>query len=78
MYQTESLDAAIRQLIVDLCKVLHQHGYHEISIGALMRVIGVDADRAAEHDSKVIDLNEHFQTGACHPNHKIPPGTTLH
>jgi len=64
---------------MDLCEILYTHGYQEVSVGALMRLIGVAKDRATSHDSEIIDLVEHFaHSGIKTPNHTIPPGTTLH
>ena len=77
--QELELEAAVRDLIVDLCQVLYGHGYSEISVGALMRVIGVTDERAAAHDDHVIDLLEQFgphATKTTTPSR--PPGTVLH
>lgn len=79
MQATQSLEQSLRLLIVDLCRVLHSHGYQEISVGALMRVIGVEESRACEHDTVLIDLTEHFATpGWQHSNQEVPPNTTFH
>jgi len=73
------LEHAVRDLIVDLCEVMYRHGYHEISVGSLMRVIGVAGDRAAAHDSHMIDLHEHFANKKnTDKDSSRPPGTVLH
>ena len=79
MPESQLLEEALRDLILDLCRVLHAHGYQEISVGALMRVIGVAEERAAHHDAEVIDLMEHFAKPAFpHANVQVPPGTVFH
>lgn len=79
MPESQLLEEALRDLILDLCRVLHTYGYQEISVGALMRVIGVAEERAADHDAEVIDLVEHFaKTAPPHANVQVPPGTVFH
>ena len=64
---------------MDLCSVLYEHGYQEISVGALMRVVGVSEEQSQKHDQEIIDLLQHFaMTGTPPPHAQIPPGTTLH
>ena len=79
MLDLQELEKSVRDLIVDLCGVLYHHGYQEVSVGALMRLIGVDPERAQAHDSNFINLHEHFSTHTPIPkNQKIPPGTVFH
>lgn len=79
MRDLQDIETSLRALIVDLCDVLYNHGYQEVSVGSLMRLIGIDNERAQEHDQHIIDLHEHFATGAAMPqNQKIPPGTVFH
>jgi|LauGreDrversion4_2_1035121.scaffolds.fasta_scaffold4099898_1 hypothetical protein len=79
MSEPKQLEDSVRDLIVDLCAVLYQHGYQEISMGALMRVIGVSSDRASAHDQQLIDLCEHFANQKIpHKNQQVPPGTVFH
>jgi hypothetical protein len=79
MSDTRNLEKAVGDLIFDLCGVLYQHGYQEISVGSLMRVIGVAPESAAKHDSEIIDLTQHFSRKTNLPsNQEIPPGVTWH
>lgn len=79
MSDPKELEDSVRDLIVDLCAVLYRHGYQEISMGALMRVIGVSSDRASAHDRQLIDLHEHFADQKTpHKNQVVPPGTVFH
>lgn len=50
----------VQELILELCTVLHRYGYPEVSIGAMMRVMGVPEERAKRHDREYIELGEQF------------------
>ena len=79
MSEQDQFEQSVKNLIEDLCDVLYKHGYQEISVGALMRVIGVSYDRAQEHDDELIDLHKHFAEIKSMPkNQKVPPGTVFH
>ena len=79
MSESNQLELAVQELITDLCEVLYTHGYQEISVGVLMRVIGVSEEQCHKHDREVIDLLSHFAKQSAKPkNTHIPPGTTLH
>ena len=79
MSDLTQLEDAVHDLVVDLCAVLYEHGYQQISVGALMRVIGVSAEQASQHDQDVIDLLQHFAKSSPQPkNTAVPPGTTFH
>lgn len=79
MPSTQSLESAVSNLIIDLCRVLYQHGYREISVGALMRIIGVNETAAVDHDDHLIDLDQHFaKSEQTNTAPHIPPGTVFH
>lgn len=70
-------DQQLTQLVHDLCKVMHQHGYNHASVGALMRLIGVPDQQAQPHDATMIDLAGEFEPEAI--QHRVPgPGVFLH
>jgi hypothetical protein len=74
-----NLEQAVRDLVNDLCAVLYEHGYQKISVGALMRVIGVAEEQAVKHDQEIIDLLHHFEKQSKLPrNTQVPPGATFH
>jgi hypothetical protein len=56
----DDLEQHVQALIMDVMKVLHEHGVTEINVGGLMRIIGVDNENAREHDDEVIELTEKF------------------
>jgi hypothetical protein len=79
MSDSQQLEDAVRDLIIDLCAVLQQHGYRQISMGHLMRVIGVDPQQANRHDSDMIDLLDASLSPSKIPSSmSVPPGTTIH
>jgi hypothetical protein len=79
MSESKQLEQAVEELIVDLCAVLYEHGYQEVSVGALMRVIGVDAQEATKHDQEIINLTQQFSDPSSAPLTAIvPAGTTFH
>lgn len=61
MFDTDTVADEVRELILDVCEVLHNHGYQEVSIGALMRLIGVDPSSASAHDDSGFALDETFE-----------------
>jgi hypothetical protein len=79
MLDEKLLGQKVQALLLDLCAVLHNHGYREISVGVLMRIAGVPDDRARLHDTEFFEITE-----AIHqPNPRlksisVPPGATLH
>lgn len=82
MLDETALEANLHALIVDICRVMHTHGYETISVGAMMRLIGVGEERASRHDDEWIDLVTYFDKNAQVPDRAIPKinseGQTLH
>ena len=64
--------------------VLYANGQRQLHVGAMMRLIGVDEERAAMHDDDRIDIDESFAELANDVNIKhllqsrIPDGATIH
>ena len=81
----DKLEESVNELIIDICEVLYDHGYRTVPIGAVMRLIGVDATKAAEHDDELFRLDEEFEALIKDKKPKIPeapivipPGATIH
>jgi hypothetical protein len=53
-------DQVVRLLMYEVMMVLYNHGIREVSVGGLMRVLGVDNANAAEHDDEVIIIDTKF------------------
>ena len=82
MLDDTALEQNLHALIVDLCRVMHSHGFESMNVGAMMRLIGVGDERASPHDDEWIDLAEHFEKHAQTPDRPIAKinseGRTLH
>jgi hypothetical protein len=82
MLDDDQLETHIRELIIDICEVLWARGYTLVPIGAMMRLVGVENERAAQHDSEYFSLDEDFQSllesRKTPPPEPPPPGVTLH
>jgi hypothetical protein len=51
------LEQSVQALITELCDTLERHGYETVSLGAMMRLLGVDEHRARDYDRDWITLN---------------------
>lgn len=90
MLDPETFEEKVQDLIVDICKTLYQHGYREVPLGAIMRLIGVEEEVAIEHDDEFFRLDGEFEElmqedkefeKAMHEemsNLVPPPGTVFH
>ena len=65
MLDESALEANLHALIVDMCRVMHDHGYETICVGAVMRLIGVGEERASRHDDEWIDLASYFKNSTA-------------
>jgi hypothetical protein len=64
-------ESAVRNLIFEICVLLHQHGIREVSVGAIMRLVGVPDHSAEKWDAELLDI-------ASELDQQPPPGTVLH
>ena len=82
MLDDDQLEYHIRELLIDICAVLYERGYEVVPVGAMMRLVGVDGDRAKAHDQEFFALDKSFQElleQRKHPPPKsAPEGATLH
>ena len=60
MLTDEELDIKVKEIMFDLMLVLYSHGITEVNVGALMRILGVPAKVAKEHDAELIKLTKEF------------------
>lgn len=72
----------VHEIMTDIMAVLYSHGYTKMSVGAMMRLLGVHNNAAAQHDDEYIDLEESFEEFAqklqSGQDVEVPPGTTYH
>ena len=66
--------------MLDLIEVLYDNGIHEVHMGGMMRLLGVEDDVAKDYDQHRIKLTKSFvNTVREFENHQPPPtGTVLH
>lgn len=84
MLDDNQFEAAMQDLIIDICEVLYRRGYESVSIGAVMRLVGVNDENARNHDNHIFPLDEDFERLLAFrkntPSAKSEqdPGMTLH
>ena len=84
MQETDPLYEFVRTVMLEVMAVLYANSQRQLHVGAMMRLIGVDEERAAEHDGDRIDIDESFAELANDVNIKyllqsrIPDGATIH
>jgi len=84
MQETDPLYEFVRTVMLEVMAVLYANGQRQLHVGAMMRLIGVDEERAAMHDDDRIDIDESFAELASDVNIKhllqsrIPDGATIH
>lgn len=85
MFDEDLVTESIQEIIIEICAVLHRHGYKAVPIGPMMRLMGVDGDRAQQHDQDLFALDQEFldmlkkhQTRQQSARSLIPKDRTLH
>jgi hypothetical protein len=81
MLDDDQLKDRVRDIMVDLLVVCYQHNIHQVNVGAVMRIMGVDHAAASVHDSDYIEIDENFPQLLIDLNKAVPTvptGTTLH
>lgn len=79
---TNDLEFIVNDTIIDICEVMMTRGYESVSVGAIMRLLGVAPDRAQEHDSELFNLDDGFKLLLRERKklnrNKMSPGELLH
>ena len=82
MQNQDDLHDRIKNIMIDVMAVLYENNIRQVHMGAMMRLLGVDATLAAEHDKEIIELDEKFGNMLVELNKampiEIPTGTTIH
>jgi hypothetical protein len=80
--QDAILHERIKAIMLDVMGVLYDNGIKSIHMGAMMRLLGVADDKAAEHDCDVIELDEKFGAMLAELNKstptEVPRDATIH
>lgn len=61
MLDDKDLEAAVQDLIMDICEIMYRRGYQQVYIGHIMRLVGVPEIRAQSHDQEFFALDDEFQ-----------------
>jgi hypothetical protein len=61
MLEDIKLEKAIKDFVVDVCEVLYRRGIDRVSIGAVMRLLGMSAEVAEKYDDSYFNLDQEFQ-----------------
>lgn len=61
MLDDKNMEAAVQDLIMDICEIMHRRGYDKVCIGHIMRLVGVPENRAQSHDQEFFALDDEFR-----------------
>jgi len=80
MLDDKILEQSVRDIIIEICEVMHRHGFEAVSVGAIMRLMGLPEDRVIEHEDEWFELGPEFDRvmQARRELAQVPPDTTLH
>ena len=78
MLENLDIDQSIRMTILNLMVVLYDCGIEEVHVGAVMRLLGVPNDKAAEHDNERLVLDNNFVKYVEELNSPRPVNQHLH
>lgn len=56
----DEIEQEVRNIIIELMIVLHNHGIKEVHMGGLLRLMGVEEEKARESDCDRIVIDEKF------------------
>lgn len=76
MQSSQELELKIKDLILALMAVLHENGIHEVHMGGMMRLLGVDEEVAKDYDHERIPFSEVVREFEA--QQPPPAGTVLH
>ena len=74
----DQLETHVRETITEILAVLHSRGINQISVGGLLRIMGVPNDMARRHDLDYIEVTQDLDLDAVGIISQAPPGTVLH
>jgi hypothetical protein len=84
MQDPDQFKEKIQLTMINVMAVLYDIGIRQVHTGAIMRLLGVTNDVAAEYDDSYIELDERFPVIHSQVNNDTdhistpPPGTTFH
>lgn len=72
------LEESLRMTILNLMLVLYDCGIKEIHLGGLMRILGINNNKASEYDNQLVELDDNFVKYVEAINQPRPTDQTLH
>ena len=84
MQEQDPLYEYIKTTMLEVMAVLYSNGQHELHVGAMMRLLGIDESIASLHDDQRIPIDESLLDTAEGSNiqhllqSKVPAGATIH
>jgi hypothetical protein len=84
MQDPDQFKEKIQLTMINVMAVLYDIGIRQVHTGAMMRLLGVTNDVAAEYDDSYIELDDRFPAMREQANtdadstHAPPPGTIFH
>lgn len=78
----EDFKALVQGIMLDLLAVCYAHNIRTVNVGALMRIMGLEADVANQYEADFVELDHRFHQLLI-DKHKLPvpvmpQGSTLH
>jgi hypothetical protein len=77
----ELADQLVKETMLEIMSVLYDHGFTQVSVGALMRLLGVEFDQAQTHDNDYLIIQDsiaEYSKNAWDTDVEIPLNTTIH
>ena len=77
--EDELADQLVKETMLEIMAVLYDHGITQVSVGALMRVLGVESEQAKKHDEDYLVIQDTIKEfSLSETDLEIPPNTTIH
>ena len=54
------LEQQVQLIIMEIMMILHKNNIRQVNVGAMLRLLGVANERAAESDHEYMELDEEF------------------
>jgi hypothetical protein len=84
LFSDDDVYDEVKAAMFDVLAVLYDHGITTVHVGAIMRLLGVRDEVAAQHDDERVELDEAWgeRAEALNDNNnddpEVPPGTVFH
>ena len=81
MLDNEDIEQQLRDMVIEISAVLYKYGIKRTSIGAMMRLVGLDSSLAKKYDDQWFEFDSGLQIMYRELKERSsppPPGTILH